>query len=266
MELTFNKVGKKYEAEFELTADANLHIEFESAAPVKLYQRTTGGGWDLCNDAKNEVGKAIDVDLTALIYPKFIKVVSDVEPTYAAVTSAGEVTEIKSQDKSVEVTSNGTIEVTPDAGFAYLNSVKVKTNVAQSGEGGGSTGGGGSASSWRYFDFTAYSDDVLGFLESIPSLMHTMRIVINGKDVIVPMGTTGAYNITEEFIKNIKAVGADMSALVKNHPLAPNATTMAEVYSTDIGGMTIEQGIKDYWKLPEITEEEFYNLDNGGGE
>jgi hypothetical protein len=31
------------------------------------------------------------------------------------------------------------MDITPDAGFSYLNSVKVKTNVA----GGGSTGGGG---------------------------------------------------------------------------------------------------------------------------
>jgi hypothetical protein len=36
------------------------------------------------------------------------------------------------------VTSNGTTEVAPDTGFAYLNSVKVKTNVPTSGEGGGS--------------------------------------------------------------------------------------------------------------------------------
>lgn len=88
MELTFNKVGKQYEAEFQLSADANLHIEFESAAPVKLYQRTTGSGWDLVSDVKNAVGKATDIDLTSLIYPKFVKVVCVQEPTFAAVTFA----------------------------------------------------------------------------------------------------------------------------------------------------------------------------------
>lgn len=139
MELTFNKVGKQYEAEFELSADANLHIEFKNAAPVKLYQRTAGSGWDLVNDVKNAVGKATDVDLTSLIYPKFVKVVCVQEPTYATVTTDGEITEIKSQSKEIEVTANGTTEVTPDAGFSYLSAVKVKTNVAGSGEGGGSS-------------------------------------------------------------------------------------------------------------------------------
>ena len=88
MELTFTKVGKQYEAEFELSADANLHIEFESAAPVKLYQRTTGSGWDLVNDVKNAVGKVTDVDLQALIYPKYIKVSCATQPTMAVVTFA----------------------------------------------------------------------------------------------------------------------------------------------------------------------------------
>ena len=46
--------------------------------------------------------------------------------------------DIKTQDKEIEITSNGTTEITPDEGFAYLNKVSVKTNVAQSGEGGGS--------------------------------------------------------------------------------------------------------------------------------
>lgn len=51
-------------------------------------------------------------------------------PIYAAITTDGEVTEIKTQSKEIEITSNGTADITPDAGFAYLNSVKVKTNVA----------------------------------------------------------------------------------------------------------------------------------------
>jgi hypothetical protein len=53
------------------------------------------------------------------------------------VTTDGEITEIKSQSKEVEVTANGTMDITPDAGFSYLNSVKVKTNVPTSGGGGG---------------------------------------------------------------------------------------------------------------------------------
>ena len=52
MELNFNYVNNQYEAEFEMTADANLHIEFESATPVKLYQKTTGTEYDLINNAE----------------------------------------------------------------------------------------------------------------------------------------------------------------------------------------------------------------------
>lgn len=252
--LTFNKEGGNWVAYFKAEADFALHLERDEAGVMSMEQSTTGGGYAVVEDfpARARYGRAFDYEFSALVYPKFIRIASATEPTYAEVISSGEVTELKFQEKAVEITANGTHTIAPDAGFAALNAVSVKVNVPTS-------GGGGSASSWRYFDFTAYSDGVLGFVELIHSLMHTMRIVTNGKDEVLPIGVTGAYNITEEFIKNVKAVGVDMSALVKNHPLAPNATTMAEVYSTELGGMTIEQGIADYWKLPEITEDEFLN-------
>lgn len=41
--------------------------------------------------------------------------------------------DIKIQDKEIEITSNGTTEVTPDTGFTALNSVSVNVNVPQSG-------------------------------------------------------------------------------------------------------------------------------------
>lgn len=41
--------------------------------------------------------------------------------------------DIKTQDKEIEITSNGITEVTPDAGFTALNSVNVNVNVPQSG-------------------------------------------------------------------------------------------------------------------------------------
>ena len=88
MELNFNYNNNQYEAEFEMTADANLHIEFESATPVKLYQKTTGSGYDLIDNTKNTFGKTTDVDLQALVYPKHIKVVCKHMPTFAVVTFA----------------------------------------------------------------------------------------------------------------------------------------------------------------------------------
>lgn len=86
MELTFNKVKDKYEAEFEITNDANLHIEFKGATPIKLYQKTAGNNWDLVTDNKKQISDVIDVDLVALVYPKWIKVVSEVEVTMGVVT------------------------------------------------------------------------------------------------------------------------------------------------------------------------------------
>jgi hypothetical protein len=41
--------------------------------------------------------------------------------------------DIKTQDKEIEITSNGTTEITPDTGFTALNSVSVNVNVPQSG-------------------------------------------------------------------------------------------------------------------------------------
>lgn len=129
MEITFEKVNNEYIAEFEITTDSNLHIEKKYASSTKLYQRSNGGGWDLVDETKNMQGAVDDFDLSALIYPKFIKVVCNAEPLYAEVTTSGEVTEIKAQTKEIEVTSNGTIEIAPDAGFAYLNKVIIKVNV-----------------------------------------------------------------------------------------------------------------------------------------
>lgn len=137
MELVFNQAEKMWVAEFEASADFNLHIERSSGGNILLYQRTQGGGWDIVDDFSAVRWQGvIDYDCTALIYPKYLKIVSESRPDYAAVISSGEVAEVKSQSKEIEVTSNGTTEVTPDSGFAYLNSVKVKTNVAS---GGGST-------------------------------------------------------------------------------------------------------------------------------
>lgn len=131
MELTFIQSPKGWECEVEVAADFNLHIERNKNGKMLLFCKTPGSGkYDRVHDF--EVGKGdmvTDYDFAALVYPKTIKIVSEVEPTYAAITTDGEVTEIKAQSKVVEVTSNGTIEVTPDAGFAYLNKVIIKVNA-----------------------------------------------------------------------------------------------------------------------------------------
>lgn len=241
MDLIFtqSETGKSWGAEFEATADFNLHIERDKGGNLMLYQRTNGGGWDIVNDFANPRFGAIDYDCAALIYPKFVKVVSEVEPTYAAVTSAGEVTEIKSQDKSVEVTSNGTIDVTPDAGFAYLNSVKVKTNVAQSGEGGGS------ASAVEYLDMSG-----AGLVESAVAAFSWLgKASLEDAVIIAPtilLKDEGFIGVGKFPI----AVAIDFSAnIVVGEPMTIKDLLILQ-------GVTSDQ----LAALPRITEEEFYTL------
>lgn len=89
MELTFTKNEKEsaYVAEFEATADFNLHIEREAGGDILLYQRTSGNGYDIVDGFGVQKHQGtIDIDFTALIFPKFIKIVSKVEPSLAVVT------------------------------------------------------------------------------------------------------------------------------------------------------------------------------------
>lgn len=244
MDLIFTKSEKgAWVAEFEATADFNLHIERDKGGNLMLYQRTNGGGWDIVNDFANPRFGAIDYDCAALIYPKFIKVVSEVEPTYAAVTSAGEVTEIKSQTKEIEVTSNGTIDVTPDAGFAYLNSVKVKTNVPQSGEGGGSE------NSMRY-----YSIDIKENTEVfVQFYAANMKADMGGGEiVVVGTGIVFANDVPSTNWKAM-AVNVDMPTY---SPAGSGIISFREQIESQ--GYSLDE-LTDLG-LTEITEAEFYNL------
>lgn len=94
MELKFvesNALGKTkaWESEFEATADFNLHIERPKGGMVYFYQKTAGTGYAHVDNVPWMSGKnAIDLDFTALVYPKWIKIVTEVEPTLAVVTFA----------------------------------------------------------------------------------------------------------------------------------------------------------------------------------
>ena len=90
MELTFRKEGSKYIAEFEVAADFNLHLEREDGGLLYVQQRTsTSGQYDSIKGgdfAPKE--KVVDCDFAGVVYPKYIKIVSEVEPTLAVVTFA----------------------------------------------------------------------------------------------------------------------------------------------------------------------------------
>jgi hypothetical protein len=89
MKLTFNKVGNKYISEFEVTSDFNIHIERPEGGIIDIYQRTSTEGEYTVVDEFDTNGKSvIDVDFTALVYPKYMKVSCETQPTMAVVTFA----------------------------------------------------------------------------------------------------------------------------------------------------------------------------------
>lgn len=92
MALKFNQNEQgAWVAEFEVTRDFNLHIEREEGGGyLYVNQRTTPEGlYDGIKGASfNAPDPVVDFDFTGVIYPKYIQVVSKVEPTYAEVTLA----------------------------------------------------------------------------------------------------------------------------------------------------------------------------------
>lgn len=92
MELQFKKVGKRWVAEFEATGNFNLNIERVEPSKIKIYQKGSEEG-EYASSASWEINYApsvVDNDFSALIYPKFIKVVSESEPIQGIVTMDSE--------------------------------------------------------------------------------------------------------------------------------------------------------------------------------
>jgi hypothetical protein len=88
MELNFIKENNNYVAEFEVTADFNLHIERDEPGILALYQRTTTSGEyaEIEGTREYRYKEVYDCDFVGAIYPKYIKVVSGVEVISAELT------------------------------------------------------------------------------------------------------------------------------------------------------------------------------------
>lgn len=237
----FGKNTLAWETEFEATGDFNLHVERNKGGDILVYQRTAGSGYAIVEEFKGMDNKpAIDLDFTSVVYPKFVKIVSESQPTYATITTDGEITEIKSQSKEIEVTSNGTMDITPDAGFSYLNSVKVKTNVPTSGEGSGSASGDNSK---RYFDISSLPSENARTNALI--MASYIKQEVNGAYIIGPL-----YFIDFQFsleVEKVRAICCD--------------TTMPIMYGGNIA--TLDNAIQSLISSGaiEINREEFYNPD-----
>lgn len=87
MELNFTKVGNSYVAEFTAASDFNLHIE-KTEGYIHIMQSTIEGGeYDYVKGLSiGHLEPVIDLDFTALVYPKHIRIKSAVIPTKAVVT------------------------------------------------------------------------------------------------------------------------------------------------------------------------------------
>lgn len=88
MELVFNKQGNKYVAEFEVNNDFNLHIKKPEGGSLLMMQRgISEGNYDIVNSVKMAYGDTVlDVDVTALVYPKYLKLESSTENISGIVT------------------------------------------------------------------------------------------------------------------------------------------------------------------------------------
>ena len=91
MTLNFTKNEDVWVAEFTATTDFNLHIEGVIEGNVRVYQRgSASGDYALVRGAMiyPSYGNVYDMDFTAAVYPKYMKVVCETEPAMAVVTFA----------------------------------------------------------------------------------------------------------------------------------------------------------------------------------
>lgn len=95
MDLTFNKVGNVYVAEFEVTKDFSLHIEKPEGSIAMGQSSVAGGQYDnvrsFIYDAKDRV---IDTMVPGVICPMQMKITCSVMPTMAVLSSEGDVVDI----------------------------------------------------------------------------------------------------------------------------------------------------------------------------
>lgn len=88
MDIQFEKKGNRWIAEFQVTADFNLHLEREETGALIVKQRTTADGQydNIKGGVLGYSDLVVDIDFTAVVYPKYIQVQSMSEPKMCVVT------------------------------------------------------------------------------------------------------------------------------------------------------------------------------------
>ena len=96
LELNFKKVMGLYQAEFKVEADFNIHVERSESGYMGLYQKTVEySEYDtIHNTVISPSDLVIDIDVQGFIAPKWICIKSKTRPTFAAITSEGEITQV----------------------------------------------------------------------------------------------------------------------------------------------------------------------------
>ena len=250
MNLQFINKGGNFVSEFEVTSDFNLHIEGVRLSDMHIYQKTAGGSYAKVTDFPSERSqdRVADFDFASLVYPKFIKVVCATEPTYAEIATDGEVTEIKSQSKEVEITANGVTEIAPDNGFGYLSGVKVNVNVPQSG--GGDTPSGESGE--KYYVPSAEMAG-LGIYGSLCKCVSTQDRTFYG--IVPPAAYLAGMGSLDNLMSSTVAISINLDKKIVTTGIDSPIMTIKELLS-------LQFGIDITSVLTEITEEEFYDVNN----
>lgn len=101
MNLNFIKSEDGWIAEFEVSADFNLHIEGVKIRDINVYQSSVNGSrYSIIGNATkglSSLSEVYDMDFSAIVYPKFIKVVCATEPL------VGIMTEQQTGENAVEI-------------------------------------------------------------------------------------------------------------------------------------------------------------------
>lgn len=89
--ITFEKVGTRYEAEFTANGNFALHIERANGGVITLEQTSVQGGqyapvMGFSQNWRNF--PVIDTTIVGDVFPVYIKIVSETQPSMAVVTEA----------------------------------------------------------------------------------------------------------------------------------------------------------------------------------
>lgn len=88
MEVNIVKTGNRYIGEFTVSEDFNLHVEKEAVGYMSLSLRTTETGdyAPLLNAGQAFFNKTVDTDIQSVVYPKHLRIESDVPVSRCVVT------------------------------------------------------------------------------------------------------------------------------------------------------------------------------------